>query len=245
MNREKLRCLLACLCIMSGIFFTLFGILSIPVTSPSYFATLILSGALFIAGIVSLIVCWHNHKIIAKLKSGKLHLLARWTYHAKDFEEVRYQLENDRYVSLSIIVLLALCGVLILFATYFNTTTPNLTLGCLGAGILLIICSLSFWAIWKYYRCKLNTEHETLISDDYIYFKSELYSMQKSFYYLQSVDIIHLKQDYLQFMYSAPGTPYGPFHILTVPIPAQDLPVAYEIREHFSARLQYDTTLFK
>ena len=238
MNKEHFKCLLALICLISSLIFMGITLCTLSPYSPTYTASLILSIGLCLGGICALFISSHNLKIIKQLKSNKIKLLADWSYHSKDFDQVRYQLEDDRYITLSLIVLLGLCGLLLILGNFFNGPSPNLASGSFYITLLLIICSISFFTVCKYYSYKLTTPHHALISENYIYFKSELYAMQKSFYYLDHIDIIHVGQDYLQLTYSAPGTPYGPFHILTIPIPASELPSAYAIQKHFYNRLK-------
>ena len=63
---------------------------------------------------------------------------------------------------------------------------------------------------------------------------SDLYSAQKGLYYLEDVRIFYDTQYYLQFTYGAPGTPYGPFTTLTIPVPDGELASAYAIKDVYS-----------
>ena len=50
---------------------------------------------------------------------------------------------------------------------------------------------------------------------------------------LEEIEIIPGAQNYLRFVYGAPGTPYGPFQIIDIPIPPSELATAYQIKEHY------------
>ena len=50
---------------------------------------------------------------------------------------------------------------------------------------------------------------------------------------LEEVEVKTGEQNYLRFVYGAPGTPYGPFQIIDIPIPPSELNTAYAIKEHY------------
>ncbi|MBU3811085.1 MAG: hypothetical protein H9893_05460, partial [Candidatus Niameybacter stercoravium] len=70
-------------------------------------------------------------------------------------------------------------------------------------------------------------------NNHYIYFNNELYSIYKACYMLEEIEIIPGAQNYLRFVYGAPGTPYGPFQIINIPIPPSELATAQQIKEHY------------
>lgn len=238
MNKENFKCLVSLLCVLGGLIFSYCSYIFFDTTTPSFVASMIMSICLTLLGAGSYLIHAKNHKIITTLKSNDTALLAKWSYHPNEFEIVKQQFEEDRHITFSLILLLSAAIFFIGLGMVFSNHTLNAVIYFMLLFLLVILSMISFWGVARYYDTKLHTPHDAIISDQYIYFKSELYAVQKSFYYLESVDVLTSTQNYLQFVYGAPGTPFGPFQTLSIPIPDGQLETAYLIKEHYLSLIQ-------
>lgn len=233
MNKEYLKAILSTLCVVFGLVASIFSSYTIQSHEPSYILFLFLSLSLCLIGVVSFIMSYRRHQIIAQLKKSELPILARWQYTSKNYKLVALQLDENHYINVSIIFLIGVLGLLIILGLTFSGNPISIFLSILLTLILIVSCSISFYLIHGYYGQQLEKEFETIISSHYIYFNGELYSIQKGLYYLENIKVVHEGQYYLQFIYGAPGTPYGPFTTLTIPIPEGELATAYTIKEAY------------
>lgn len=238
MNKEYLKITLALLSILFGFTSSILCHYTFEVHEPSYILALILSFSLSIIGVVSCVFSFRRFKIIKQLRSDQLPTLARWQYTSKHYHLVEVQLEENRYISFSIIFLIGILGLLILLGLFFSTTPMDTLAAILFLLLLLVCCGVSFYLVHSYYQKQSTKQCEVIISPQYILFNGELHGIQKGLYYLEEVTILSDDRQYLQFTYGAPGTPYGPFSLLTIPIPEDQLQVARLIQAQYQELLQ-------
>lgn len=239
MNKEYLKGIFGFLTFLFGLFACILSTCTFQVDEPSYILALIISLCICLVGITSCILTYKRHKVILQLKENKLPSIARWQYMPKDYKLVEGQLEENRYISISIIFLIGVLGILVLLGLVFSSHPLHLLYAGLLLIMLIVFCSVGFYFVQTYYLKRLSKNCETIISDHYIYFGGELYTMQKGLYYLEDVRIFSDDNDYLQFIYGAPGTPYGPFTTLTIPIPEGELDLAYLIQTTYVTCLHH------
>lgn len=233
MNKAYLKTLLACLCIILGCFFCLFSFYTFKPSEPSYILSLTLSLSLCLVGTISGVFSYKQSQIINSLKQNKLSYIAKWTYSPQNYRLIELQMEESHSINISLVFLVGILGLLIILGLTFNSSPIPLYFSVILILLLLTCCTTSFITIHNYYYKQLKKPLETIISSQYILYNGELFSVQKGLYALIDVRIIFKTQYYIQFVYGAPGTPYGPFQTLTIPIPEGELAVAYMIKEHY------------
>lgn len=232
MSKDFLKCILSFICFICGLILTGLFSFHFDVANPSYILALCLGIALILIGIVSFFLHYKNLTIIKQLQKNQLSLLAKWSYKPSDFSLVKDKILEDCYVDLSLIFLVGFFCLILAIGLLFPTT-EHVGLSILFIVGTVILCSLLALLTYWYHINKLEKYTTALINPYYIYFNHELYSIYKSCYMLEEVEVKTGEQNYLRFVYGAPGTPYGPFQIIDIPIPPSELAKAYTIKEHY------------
>lgn len=238
MSKDFLKCILSLIYFVCGIFLTLLLTFRFDATNPTCAITLTLSLFLIVLGLFAFILHYKNLLIIDNLKNNKLPSLARWSYKPTDFNLVKDKILEDCYVDISIIVLIGLFCLILALGFVFPITSHSVRLSILIIVVTVVLCSVCSVFVYFYHINKLEKYSTAIINNHYIYFNNELYSIYKSCYMLEKIDIIPGSQSYLRFIYGAPGTPYGPFQTIDIPIPANELAVALQIRQHYLSLIE-------
>lgn len=238
MNKPKFKCLMALLCLFLGVVLLLTALLITAFGSTTYTLLLAFGSILIVIGGIAYYISSLGVRIITQLKTKTLPILAHWTYLPTQFDTIHSALVEEKHNNLSIIILTAFLTLLIDMGFILSSPAKYLVI-CIILGIIIIvfatICALG---IIFYYKNKLSHPVEAIISHEFIYFCGELYGLNRSLYVLETVQILEGHQNYLQFVYGSPGTPYDPIHILTIPIPEGHLELAYLIKKHFTQLLE-------
>ncbi|MBC8578720.1 hypothetical protein [Zhenhengia yiwuensis] len=233
MSKDFLKCILSFICFVCGLVLTLLFSFHFNATNPSCIIALCLGLVLAAIGVFGFILHYKNLMIIENMKKNKLPILARWSYKPSDFSLVKDKILEDCYVDLSLIVLIGVFCLILAIGLIFPIATDSIGLSILIIISTVILCSLCSILVYFYHVSKLEKYTTALINYHYIYFNNELYSIYRSCYMLEEIEITTGVQNYLRFVYGAPGTPYGPFQIIDIPIPPSELATAYQIKEHY------------
>lgn len=233
MDKETFKSLLSILCIISGIFSGVFTFYYFPSQEDSLLVGLMFSFILIIIGMTALTLSSKRKEIIYRLKSGEQLAISRWLYRPNEYSRVKQHLHEHFVIQLSMVFLFAILGMLLLTGALLssNWLTPLLGSGLIAS--LVIVSLTAYFLVETSYKQHLNRFHECIISYDYFYFESQLHGLQKGFYNLDEVKVVLDDTYYLQFIYTTPGTPYGPFEVITIPIPSDYLDDAYKIQAHY------------
>lgn len=238
MSKDFLKCILSIIYFVCGILLIMLLAFRFDATNPTCVITLSLGFFLTVLGLLAFIVHYKNLLIIENLKKNKLPTLARWSYKPTDFSLVKDKILEDCYVDLSIIILLGLFCLILALGFVFPITSHSVGLSILIIVITVVLCSSCSVFIYFYHINKLEKYSTAIINNHYIYFNNELYSIYKSCYMLEKIEIIPDSQSYLRFIYGAPGTPYGPFQTIDIPIPTNEFSVALQIRQHYLSLIE-------
>lgn len=233
MSKESLKCILSMIYFICGIFLTILFSIQFDATSPASIITILLGLLLTIVGLFAFILHYKNSIIINQLKQNKLPILAKWTYNPSDFKLVKDKILEDCYVDLSLVILIGIFSLVLAAGLLFSFNPHRFSLSALLIVISILSSSLFSLFIHFYYTNKLTKCSTAIISNRYIYFNNELYSIYKSCYILEDIEILSEPQCYLKFIYGAPGTPYGPYEIINIPVPSSELALANEIKQHY------------
>ncbi|MEF9960676.1 MAG: hypothetical protein RR448_00045 [Niameybacter sp.] len=233
MNKEFFKCLLSVLYFIVGVIVTVYFACHFAPTSVAFVLTLILGCFLIITAWYSFIIHYKNHTIIKNIKQGQLPILAKWSYTPLECTLVKDRANENYHIDLSIIILLGLLGLIIAFGFIFSSIPNRYLISATLITISVLICSLVSVCLSMYYNSKLEKETFTIITEQYIYHDGALYSLYKSCYALENIEIIYGKQNYLTFNYGIPGTPYDSYQKLIIPIPSNQLTLAEQIRSHY------------
>lgn len=238
MSKDFLKCILSIIYLICGIFLTVLFSLNFDATNPACIITLSLGLLLSITGLFAFILHYKNLAIIENMKKNKLPVLAKWSYKPCDFNLVKNKILEDCYVDLSLVVLIGILSLILALGLIFSFASHGISLSLLIIVATVLLCSLCSLMVYFYHTNKLEKCSTAIISNHYIYFNNELFSIYKSCYVLEEIELISGTQNYLKFIYGAPGTPYGPFKIIDIPIPASELSVAAEIKQHYTSLIQ-------
>lgn len=235
MSKDFFKCLLSIIYFISGILITILFAYYLDVTSPAYILTIILGIFLLITGFVSFILHYKNHIIIENIKQDKSSFLAKWSYQPLDYTLIKNKLLEDYYTDLSIVVLIGILGLVVAFGFIFSTNPEHFIISYMIITFTVLLSSFLSVCLSLYHNTKLEKCTTTIITNQYIYYNGELYSLYKSCYMLDEVEIIYEEHNYLKFNYGIPGTPYSSYQELIIPIPEKELHLAQKIKNHYLA----------
>lgn len=235
MSKDFLKCLLSVIYFISGILITALFTYYIDATSPAYILTIILGIFLLITGFISFILHYKNHIVIENIKQDEFSFLAKWSYQPLDYTLIKNKLLEDYYTDLSIVLLIGMLGLVVAFGFIFSTNSGHFIISYMTIIFTVLLCSFLSVCLSLYHNTKLEKCTTTIITTQYIYYNGELYSLYKSCYMLDQVEIIYGEQNYLKFNYGIPGTPYSSYHELIIPIPEKELQLAQNIKNHYLA----------
>lgn len=233
MNKELFKCILSIICILCGSIMSLLSLISFDDSSPAFIACIMLGITLVIIGVISFFLHYKGHRIIKQLQNKDFTILAHWQYTPLQFEGIKDSIEQDRKTNLSIVILLSVLAILIAVGILFSTSPYAIILCSCIALISLVTCILSCILIHIHYHNKLIKPIEAIISENYIYFHGELYSLERSLYLLSDIKLTNGETTYLQFFYGSPYAIEGPVYTLNIPVPSDQIEVANLIRTHY------------
>lgn len=235
MSKDFLKCLLSIVYFIIGILITTLFTYHFDITSPAYVLTIMLGIFLLITGFISFVLHYKNHIIIENIKQEKISFLAKWSYQPLDYTLVKNKLLEDYFTDLSIVLLIGILGLVAAFGFIFSNNPNHFVISSMIITFTVLSCSFVSVCLSLYHNTKLEKYTTTIITNQYIYYNGELYSLYKSCYILDQVEIIYGQQNYLKFNYGVPGTPYNSYQELIIPIPEKELPLAQKIKHHYLA----------
>ena len=195
MNKELFKCIFSSICFVCGMILSLLPLPYFDSTSPAFIACILFGISLITIGAVSFFLHLKGHKIISKLQNKELTVLAHWQYSPFQFEGITKAILQDKATNISIVILLGILSWLIALGILFSNS-PIATILCMAIIFLsCFICILCYILIQIHYHNKMLKPVEAIIGEDYIYFRGELYSLQKSLYLLTDIRIVE-SQDY-------------------------------------------------
>lgn len=235
MSKDFFKCLLSIIYFISGILITVLFTYYIDITSPAYILTIILGIFLLITGLISFILHYKNHIVIESIKQNKISFLAKWSYQPLDHTLTKDKLLEDYYTDLSIVLLIGILGLVVAFGFIFSNHSNHFIVSSIIITFTVLLSSFLSVCLSFYHNNKLEKYTTTIITTQYIYYNGELYSLYKSCYMLDQVEIIYGEENYLKFNYGIPGTPYSSYQELIIPIPEKELQLAQKIKNHYLA----------
>ncbi|MGL4345374.1 MAG: hypothetical protein ACRCTE_09260 [Cellulosilyticaceae bacterium] len=237
MNKPKLKCFISLLCFMTGLLLLLIALFVNAFSYTTYTLLLAFGGILVVIGAIAFYIFYQDVKIITTLKSKTLTTLAHWTYMPLKIDTIKNALLEEKHSNISIIILSSLLLLLVDIGFILSNSSIYLIFSIIVGVLIVLFCITACTLIQFYYTHKLTHPVEAIISEDFIYFSGELYGLSRSLYFLEDIQVLEGTQVYLQFIYGSPGTPYDPIHVLTLPVPTEDLDIALKIKAHFSNRI--------
>lgn len=235
MSKDFLKCLLSIIYFIIGMLITVLFTYNMDTTSPAYILSIILGICLIITGFMSFILHYKNHMIIENMRQNKVPFLAKWSYQPLKYNLVKNKMTEACYTDLSIVFLVAILGLVVALGFIFSTRPNNLIVSYLIILSIVLIGSFLSICLCVYHHDKLKETTTTIITDQYIYYNGELYSIYKSCYMLDTIEIIYGPQNYLKFDYGLPGTPYHSYREIIIPIPEKELERAQKIKLHYAS----------
>lgn len=218
-----------------GIVFTISGVLlqTLPLSSKS--ALLIFSTAFIVIGLVSSTVYYKKYQLIKDLCSCDTPIIGQWSYPTNSTNSLKNFIQDRKSSTLATALLVLILALIFCIIFAYSGGPYILYLGYTFAMLSLLTFIIAQRFITTYYMHLLTSENKAIFAEDYIYFLDELYSLHKTLYFLQKVDI-YLGQEYLLiFEYGLydvddPTTTYS----LTLPIPQDKLQTATYLKHYYT-----------
>ncbi|MGL4362731.1 MAG: hypothetical protein ACRCSG_05635 [Cellulosilyticaceae bacterium] len=67
--------------------------------------------------------------------------------------------------------------------------------------------------------------------------------MSHGVYFIEKVQVVHTDHYYLEFIYGIPGTCYHDLMTLTIPVPEEELDLAFFILDQYTEKINAQNTL--
>lgn len=230
MKKNYIFCIFSLIILILGFLGILVNLL-FPVISPDIKSVILLYAICFIfIGLSAFAVHYKRYDAIKALENHDLPILTQWHFKTAHSPLLTTLLKDYKRDALST---LFFSFILILIFSYTFTTTympkfyyvgPLLSLIFLFVGILIV----------NIYFHKLTTGPITAVfGEETIYFIDDIYTLQKSIYFLDNVVIDTENEPKLQFLYGQIEAEDTPYFILEIPIPENQLAMAQLLRTHY------------
>lgn len=230
MKKNYIYCILSLLIVVLGFLFILLGLLY-PTLSPNTQRAILLYAICFILiGIAAFAVHYRKYNLLKTLMDNDLPILARWSFKPNSSAILTNTLKEYKHNALCTLSFTFIL-VLIFTCTFIATYLP--TLSYLGPLISIIFLLVGIFIINAYFK-RLSTEPiEVIWGEDLIYFLDDIYTLQKSIYFLDNVVINTEGEPTLQLIYGQIEYDDSPYFILEIPIPENQMKMAHVLCNHY------------
>ena len=240
MKKEHTCSVLSLIILLLGIIFTISGALlqTLPFSSKS--ALLIFSFALMMIGIVLFAVHYKRYNTINNLITRNLPVIAQWSYSPNTSETLKKLIKEQKTNSLATAILILILSIIFSIIFAYSGSTYILWLGYIFAILCILVFIIAIRFISAYYKYLSTSESIVLFGEDYIYFLDELYTLNKSFYLLENVNIYIGVENLLIFEYGLNDIDSSAYYTLTIPIPPDKLNIAIRLKDYYRSILKPD-----
>lgn len=230
MKKTYIYCIISLIILILGFLCILFSLLH-PTLSPNTESALLLYAICFIfIGLSAFAVHYRKYDVMKALESQDLPILARWSFSPHTSSILTQVLKEHKHNALCTLFFTFIL-VLIFSCTFISTYIP--TISYAGPLISLLFLFIGILIINAYFRNLSNTPIEVIFGDDIIYFLDDIYTLQKSIYFLDNIAINTEGEPTLQFIYGQIEYDDSPYFILEIPIPENQLSMAHLLRTHY------------
>lgn len=230
MKKNYIYCILSLLIVVLGFLFIILGLL-FPTLSPNTGRAILLYAICFIfIGIAAFAVHYRKYNLLKTLTDNELPILARWSFEPESSTILTNTLKDYKHNALCTLFFTFIL-VLIFTCTFFATYLP--TCSYLGPIISLLFLLIGVLITNTYFKKLSNEPIEVIFNEDLIYFLDDIYTLQKSIYFLDNVAINTEGEPTLQFIYGQIEYNDSPYFILEIPIPENQTKMAHVLCNHY------------
>lgn len=240
MKKEYIQCILWLSIFLLGIIFTISAALLQTIPNSSKSALLLFSICFIIIGLIALAVHYKKYVKIKTLTNHHAPVLAHWTYDISSSSTLKETLSEQKCNTISTAVLTLVLGIIFCLVFAYSGGIHVLYIGYIFAILTVLGFIIAIRIILTYYKEALKTSTEVIFGEDCIYFMGQLYTLQKSIYFLENVIIIHGPEVVLQLIYGQYDVDDIPTHIISIPVPAHKLQVAEHLRKYYLDLIAYE-----
>ncbi len=240
MKKEYLHCMISLAMLFLGVTGCITAIL-LGSLLDSTKSILVLFGLCFILlGITSYVEHNKKYQKMKYLKNKQVKVIAHWTFKSNTSSYINELLYSKKFSSSSTIMLTLLLFLVIACCVYLSGEKYSLQIGLILTALSLIGSAASLFINAWYYQSKLTSDTEVIIGEDCIYFIDDLYTLNKSIYFLEDVRIDYSDENLLQFLYGDYDLFTGPMYTVNIPIPAEELDTARRVQGHYLELIRYE-----
>lgn len=235
MKKTYIHCIISLIILVLGFLCLLFNLL-IPTLSPSTENTLSLCAICFIfIGLSAFAVHHKKYSVMKALEDHDIPTLAHWTFTPHTSPLIITTIKEHKHNALCTL-LLTFILILIFSCTFISTYFP--TIAYVGPLVSFLFLIIGFLIITAYFNNLSSNPIDIIFSEDTIYFLDDIYTLQKSIYFLDNVLINAEGESTLEFVYGQIEYDDSPYFVLEIPIPDNQLTMAEFLRTHYLEQIK-------
>lgn len=230
MKKTYIHCIISLIILIIGFLCILCNLLA-PTLSPSTENLLALCAICFIfIGLLAFAVHHRKYTVMKALEDNDIPTITRFTFMPHTSSLIIKTIKEHRHNALCTLFLTFIL-VLIFSCTFISTYFPAVSY--LGPLVSFLFLLIGFLITNAYFNTLSNSPVDIIFGDDTIYFLDDIYTLQKSIYFLDNVLIATEGEPTLQFIYGQIEYDDSPYFILEIPIPDSQLTMAQVLRKHY------------
>ncbi|OON93526.1 MAG: hypothetical protein ATN32_08885 [Candidatus Epulonipiscium fishelsonii] len=239
MNKIQLKYILSLIYGMLGLMLILIPLIRYDAASPAHNIIIFIGLSLAGGGLTNCYTFYKEHKLINKLYNQQLNLLSHWRYESYKYYSLKDRLTEERNTlvlnNIAVSIIFCILGVGVLLSN--SGTKIGFSFSILFLSVIISI--LIYIIIDKYYDYLLKTPLEVIFTDEFVYYKGDIYGLSYSIYTLVDVSINNELEPTIVFSYSTHTDYTTSVYELTLPIPSEFLTDAELICSHFKHKISY------
>ena len=233
MKKESMSCVLWLSVLLLSIVFTISAVLLETIPHSSKSALLLFSICFMIVGLIASAVHYKKYSRIKTLTDHNAPVLAHWTYDINSSSTLQETLNEQKNNAISTAILSFVLGIIFSLVFAYSGGIYILYTGYIFAFLTILGFIVALRFILTYYKETLNKPAEVIFGEDSIYFMEQLFTLQKSIFFLENVVIVEGTEMVLQLIYGQYDVDDVPSYIISIPIPSNKLQVAQHLRKYY------------
>ncbi|ONI41583.1 hypothetical protein AN639_00110 [Candidatus Epulonipiscium fishelsonii] len=239
MNKIQLKYILSLIYGILGLMLVSVPLIRYDAASVAHNIIIFLGLSLAGGGFTNCYIFYKEHKLINKVYSQQLNLLSHWRYESYKYYSLKDRLTEERNTlvlnNIAVSIIFCILGV----GALFSNSGSKIGFSFSMLFLAVIISVLIYIIIDRYYDYLLKTPLEVIFTDEFVYYKGDIYGLSYSIYTLTDVFINEDLEPKIVFAYSSCTDYTTSVYELILPIPAGFLKDAELISSHFKHKILF------
>lgn len=233
MKKEYIYCIFSLITLILGLTCAIALIMLQNLSASNKGALTLFAICFILIGLIAYNIHSQKYLKIKELETGETPVLAHWIFAPNTSTIINDALLEQKSNIITTIMLSFVLGIVFAFIFIFGTNKYNLYIG-LTIGIISFVGFIISMFLATYYcskQSKINTE--VIFGEDCIYFLGELYTLQRSIYFLENILINVSDEISMQLLYGQNDLGNKSVCTIQIPIPKDNLVVAKVLQKHY------------